>query len=83
MAAVQVPQVSQVSIDALQRVLSYLVGERQRLRTNDATPAELEANRRAIVAIQMQLGRALGRRYGSTEIGGEAATSRSRGGGRS
>jgi hypothetical protein len=60
MAAVQV---SQVSIDALHRVLSYLVGERQRLRGSGATPTELEANRRAIVAIQMQLGRVLGQRY--------------------
>jgi lipid-binding SYLF domain-containing protein len=73
----------QVSIDALHRVLSYLVGERQRLRSNEATPAELEANRRAIVAIQMQLGRALGLQYGSGEPEGEAATSRSSGGGRS
>jgi hypothetical protein len=80
MAAVEV---SQSSIDALHHVLSYLVGERQRLRAHEGTNAELEANRRAIVAIQMQLGRALGLRYGSGEPEGEAATSRSSGGGRS
>ncbi|MDX6408609.1 MAG: hypothetical protein QOE13_1680 [Gaiellaceae bacterium] len=62
MAAVQV---SQNSIDAWHRVLSYLVGERQRLRANGGTAAELEANRKAIVAIQMQLGHALGLRYGA------------------
>jgi hypothetical protein len=58
-------EVSQESVETLRRVLSYLVRERQRLRYDDAPHAELEANRRAIVAIQMQLGRALGRRFGS------------------
>jgi hypothetical protein len=57
---------SQESVDALRRVLSYLVSERQRLRSTNAPRAELEANRQAIVAMQMQLGRALGRRYGSS-----------------
>ena len=63
MAAVDV---SESSVDALRRVLSYLVTERQRLRSHDAPAAELEANRQAIVAMQLQLARALGREYGPT-----------------
>jgi hypothetical protein len=51
------------SVEALESVLSYLVGERQRLRLHGAPPVELEANRLAIVAIQWQLSRALGERY--------------------
>jgi hypothetical protein len=61
-------EVSQGSVDALRRVLSYLVTERQHLRSNGAPPIELEANRKAIVAMQMHLGRALGKRYGSGEF---------------
>ena len=64
------------SIDALRRVLSYLVEERQSLRSHDAPRAELEANRRAIVAIQMQLARALGQQYGPERAEREAATFR-------
>jgi hypothetical protein len=48
------------SVEALERVLSYLVTERQRLRSVDAGKAELEANRLAIVAIQSHLGQVLG-----------------------
>lgn len=51
------------SVEALESVLSYLVGERQQLRLHGAPPVELEANRLAIVAIQWQLTRALGERY--------------------
>jgi len=51
------------SVEALESVRSYLVGERQQLRSHGAPPVELEANRLAIVAIQWQLTRALGERY--------------------
>jgi hypothetical protein len=51
------------SVEALESVLSYLVGERQQLRSHGSPQAELEANRLAIVAIQWQLARALGERY--------------------
>jgi hypothetical protein len=53
-------------VEALEGVLSYLVGERQQLRSHGAPPAELEANRLAIVAIQWQLTRALGEGYSPT-----------------
>ena len=46
------------SVEALERVLNYLVKERQRLRHEGSGRAELEANRQAIVAIQAHLGRA-------------------------
>jgi len=48
------------SVEALERVLAYLVNERQSLQAHGAGAAELEANRRAIVAMQWQLSRALG-----------------------
>jgi hypothetical protein len=64
------------SIDALRRVLSYLVKERQNLRSHEAPRPELEANRRAIVAMQMQLARALGQHYGPERAEREAATFR-------
>jgi hypothetical protein len=54
------------SVEALERVLSYLVRERQELRRGGVPGAELEANRRAIVALQWQLDRALGERYGKS-----------------
>jgi len=41
-------------------VLSYLVSERQRLRSHGGNRIELEANRKAIVAMQWRLNRALG-----------------------
>jgi hypothetical protein len=56
---------SEASVDALRRVLAYLVVERQRLRADGAPRVELEANRKAIVAMQMNLGRALGRSLAS------------------
>jgi hypothetical protein len=58
-------EIGQGTIEALQRVLSSLVSERQRLRAEGSSRVELEANRRAIVAIQWQLDRALGERYGA------------------
>jgi hypothetical protein len=48
------------SIEAMQQVLSYLVTERQHLRAHGVEGAELEANRKAIVAIQWRINRALG-----------------------
>jgi hypothetical protein len=51
------------SVEALERVLSYLVCERQRLRAAEADKSELEANRLAIVSIQSHLGRALAARH--------------------
>jgi hypothetical protein len=59
------PGISQESVEALERVLSYLVKERQRLRSDGADPLELEANRRAIGAMQIRLGHAHGGRYAS------------------
>ena len=56
-------QLSDVSVEAIQDVLSYLVAERQQLRADGATPVTLEANRRAIAAMQARLGRALGERH--------------------
>ena len=53
-------EVNAWSVEALEKVLAYLVRERQRLRTDGAGRAELEANRLAIVSIQSHLGRALG-----------------------
>jgi hypothetical protein len=54
------PAVNAQSVEALERVLSYLVTERQHLRSDGAGQAELEANRLAIVSIQSHLARALG-----------------------
>jgi len=54
---------AQGSVEAFERVLSYLVTERQRLRASGAEKVELEANRQAIVAMQSQLGRVLGDRH--------------------
>jgi hypothetical protein len=62
---------SHASVEALEGVLSYLVGERQQLRAHGVPSAELEANRLAIVAIQWQLTRALGERYSSGTGPGE------------
>jgi hypothetical protein len=63
MSAVETPE---GTVEALERVLSSLVSERRRLRTENADRAELEANRLAIVAIQMHLNRALGRAHASS-----------------
>jgi hypothetical protein len=53
------------SVEAMRQVLSYLVRERQELRAHGAEEFELEANRKAIIAMQCQLGRALGEEHGS------------------
>jgi hypothetical protein len=53
------------SVEAMSQVLSYLVNERQQLRTHGATKLELEANRKAIVAMQWRLNRALGLQHAS------------------
>jgi len=47
------------SIEALNQVLAYLVSERQLLRSHGASSVELEANRKAIVAMQWRLNRRL------------------------
>jgi hypothetical protein len=47
----------------MNNVLSYLVIERQQLRSHGADRVELEANRKAIVAMQWQLGRALAKQH--------------------
>jgi hypothetical protein len=48
------------SVEALNHVLAYLVSERQHLRAQRASSIELEANRKAIVAMQWRLNRRLG-----------------------
>jgi len=50
-------------VEALQRVLSYLVNERQQMRAHGATASELEANRLAIGSMQWQLSHALAERH--------------------
>jgi hypothetical protein len=61
------------SVEAMGQVLSYLVIERQELRSRGADRIELEANRQAIVAMQWQLGRALGEQHGPRlRAGGDA-----------
>jgi hypothetical protein len=52
-------EVGEGRVEALERVLSYLVAERQRMRSDGADRATLEANRRAIVAMQSRLAHAL------------------------
>jgi hypothetical protein len=47
------------SVDAMNQVLAYLVNERQQLRDHGGTRVELEANRKAIVAMQWRLNRAM------------------------
>jgi hypothetical protein len=49
------------SVEAMRRVLAYLSEERHHLYARAAGPAELEANRKAIAAMQSQLLDALGR----------------------
>ena len=51
------------------QVLSYLVTERQRLRTHGASQIELEANRKAIVAMQWRLNHALGAAHAPAAVG--------------
>jgi hypothetical protein len=45
------------SEDAIRQVLSYLLAERQQLRSRGADKAALEANRQATVAMQSRLNR--------------------------
>jgi hypothetical protein len=50
------------SVEALRKVLSYLVDERNRLRSHDGTAIELDANLKAIVAIRSRLAAASARK---------------------
>jgi hypothetical protein len=52
-------------VEAMSQVLAYLVNERQQLRAHGGTKLELEANRKAIVAMQWRLNRALALRHAS------------------
>jgi hypothetical protein len=45
----------------VRQVLDYLVRERRRLRASGAESIELEANRKAIAAMESHLGRAVSR----------------------
>lgn len=58
-------QQTQASVEAMSEVLAYLVNERQQLRAHGASKIELEANRKAIVAMQWRLNRALGSEHAS------------------
>ena len=49
------------SVEAVRQVLDYLVRERRHLRARGAEPAELEANRKAIAAMETRLSRAVKR----------------------
>jgi hypothetical protein len=49
------------SVEAVRQVLDYLVRERRRLRASGAEAIELEANRKAIAAMESHLGRAVSR----------------------
>jgi hypothetical protein len=51
------------SVEAMNQVLGYLVNERQQLRAHGGTKVELEANRKAIVAMQWRLNRAMALRH--------------------
>jgi hypothetical protein len=46
-------------VDRLKERIAELVGERQRLRANEAPAHELEANRREIATLQQELSEAL------------------------
>jgi hypothetical protein len=50
-------------VESLEAEVRHLVGERQRLRDFGAGPDELERNRSQLVQAQLDLGRALIRRY--------------------
>jgi hypothetical protein len=62
------------SVDAIKQVLSFLVAERQRLYLRGADPAELEANRQAILAMEWRLVRADAGENGSAGTGAAAST---------
>jgi hypothetical protein len=59
--SVQTTEPSPGSVEAVRQVLDYLVRERRRLRASGAEPVELEANRKAIAAMESHLGRAVSR----------------------
>jgi hypothetical protein len=58
MATVETPP---GSIEAMRRVLAYLTEERHRLEARGAGTAELDANGKAVAAMQAQLLNALAR----------------------
>jgi hypothetical protein len=66
------------SVQAMRQVLSYLMTERQQLRAHGATAAEVEANRRAIVAMEWQLGHALGESIPVADRGGRPSRANAR-----
>ena len=51
------------NVERLEAEVRHLVGERQRLRADDATPTELERNRSRLVRAQLDLSHALIRRH--------------------
>jgi hypothetical protein len=51
------------SVEALERQIASLVGERQELRAGGGDPDELERNRVEIVRLQRELSQALIKRY--------------------
>jgi hypothetical protein len=51
------------NVERLEAELRDLVGERQQLRADDATPTELERNRSRLVRAQLDLSHALIRRH--------------------
>lgn len=51
MATVEAPG----SVEAMKHVLSYLMAERQHLRDKGGSAVELDANRKAIAAMEWQL----------------------------
>jgi hypothetical protein len=52
-----------LDVESVEAEVRRLVGERQRLRDFGASAVELERNRAEIVGAQLELGRALIRRY--------------------
>jgi hypothetical protein len=61
------------SVEALSQVLAYLVSERQALRAHGASSIELEANRKAIVAMQWRLNRTLGGEHRTDSVATDQA----------
>ena len=49
----------ELTVETLKDHIATLVGERQRLRSEHAAPAELEENRREIASLQHELSQAL------------------------
>ena len=62
------------SVDAIKQVLSSLIAERHRLYLHGADPAELEANRQAILAMEWRLVRADAGENGPAGTGSAAST---------